>query len=299
MAVVRTVPIVRGRRVKTLRTPEELRAFALDGLYGYATDVLLEANEIEQRKNPPNTATAIRLDRRTRPLTERQAAAINRLPVNNTRIEGWRRRISLFYGQQVDIFQAVSAVYNDLVRLTRADTGRGAGSIYFWCEDKDNPPGVRLSSLGQVRAWLIGVEGTRVTVHILGPTVVYRRKLVYNPRGRPFQQKVNVNSRRLRGTALDRIVNQVSGNTIEANRRTSPSGRITDYVNVQVAVHRIVVRRNKRKFPGAWMSYGFTPSREPLPPDRNTGKSYGQGPGFGNIPVIYVGGSRRRVRGRR
>ncbi len=305
MAAPVVKPII--RKTRTFNSVKELQAFGVEGVRAFGTQVLLEANQIEVRKNPPNEPTAIEFNRRATRLTDKQAERLSQLSPGSSVIAGTWRRIGFTYGRLADIFEAVVAVYSDLRGLTRRDTGTGVSTYYFYGKNVDNPSGSRvLRSLSQVQTWLEANQGGQVTISILGPTVVYRRKLIYNPRGGALQGKGERSalikrgralSARTRGTAVDRIIGFNEKDAGLRFRSVGKKGRVVAEFNIQQALHRIVLRRNQLRFRGKaiWMSYGFVPSKEALPPDPRTGRKYGLGPGpYGNIPVMFIGASTRR-----
>lgn len=285
-----------------LETAKQQREFAEGGLYDFSSTVLLQANAEQVRLDPPRLPNAITYDRRLVNMTPAEARRLASLPVRRTTVVGWRRKVTLTYGFQFNLFKSVAKAYLDLWRLTRKKSQRGVESYYFYARDKDNPArSTVLTSLNAVDLWLSKAQSPRVSMAILGPTVVYRRKLIYNPAGKSYnesegrilERRAGVLSRRAR-SSVDRII---GFNESDAGIRFSASkaGRVLVQFRIQQALHRIVVRRNKARFrsEGVWISYGYVPSRDPLPGDPRTGEKYGQGP-HGNIPALYIGGSLRR-----
>lgn len=300
---VRDIKIVTTKPTERLDSLKKAREFFATGLYEFASATLIDANEDQLKKRPPQNPTAFYADRKRQGLTETEAAKFKKNPDTNVVMIGQYRtwkKIGLFYQGTVDIYKAVVSVYADLLRLTRRQSGLGVGTYYFWCVNKDNrADDARKSTPGGVKLWLDKVQSSRVTIHVLGPTVPYRRKLIYNQKGSPNATKgARALSKRTKGTAIDRIVGFDNAQT--RGLRTKVVGKKrpkqVEEFRVKQALQRLVVRRNKAKFRGkAWIAYGYVTSKEALMPDLKTGKKYGQGPGpHGNIPVIYIGGSLKK-----
>lgn len=291
-----------------IKTDKELKEFLVSGLYLFGSELLLEANRDQQRLNPPSPPTSVKFDTRApRALTDRQSKNISSIPINGTLLKGWRRKIRLSYNQTFDIFGAVVGVISDLKSLTRKLTGRGVGTYYFWCANKDNQAKSRRFSgnqLAGVKRWLDESSGDRVTISVIGPTVSYRRKLIYRPRGRAdttapenklLTKSVGVLSSRARGTSIDRIKGFDRDAGIRVREVGKTKRRVVVQFDIKQALQRIVVRRNKRRFKGVWMQYAFVPSKEALPSvPSDKGKKYGLGL-YGNVPVIYIGGALRNT----
>ena len=290
-------------------TAKEIREFAETGLYEYASKLLLESNEIEQQKNPPNLPTIFYADRRRQLLTESDAKRFVR-PNTDTQVvmigqyRTWKK-IGLFYGQNADIFKGVAFAYDSILKLLRIQTGYSVRGIYFWLDDTDQPSrNKQVQTLVGVRAWLNDAQTSRVTVHIIGPTVPYRRKLIYSPKGSPrgATKKTRALSKGLRGTATDRVVgfDNPPNYGLDIQARGKKRVRIEDTFSVRQALQKLVVRRARARneLKGLWFGYAYLRSRVQLQPDKR-GKFYtdrigstNTGP-YGGVPVIFVAGSLR------
>ncbi len=272
----------------------------------FATEVLLQENREQAKLNPPSFPTVAKVGTRGYQLSETESKALVNLRAQNVRFQGKWRKISLLYGAQADLFNATQAIYYEMLKLTRLKTGAGWNSYYFWLSNKDTKTGVKVNSIPAVKAWLQANQGARTGVAIIGPTVVYRRKLIYNPRGqagfskgeaRSLKKRTTATSSKLGRTSLDRIVgygeSEAKGFRVRVAGKKRPR-EVLEF-DLRQALQRIAIRRTKAKFPAVWFGYGFVPSKEALPPDPGTGKKYGQGPGpYGNVPIVYIGASLRR-----
>jgi hypothetical protein len=302
-----------------------MREFTQGGLYLLGSRILLEANKEQVQANPPNLPNAITFDRKLSNLKPAEAKRFSALDPKGTLIPGWRRRIVVTYGYQLELFKSFEQALLDLQNLTRIKTATALSTYYFLCKDNNNGKADEsrnrvFRTRGQVKTWLEQAQarGPNVSVAILGPTVTYRRKIVYNPRARGYKQlskkggkhfeakalskKLGAFNRKgeinayLKNTATDRIFGFDDPKTRGLQATTSrDKKRILIQFERKNAFHKLVVRRRKANFArrGIWIAYGFVPSRLPLPPDPKTGKKYGLPRGkypHGQVPILYLAG---------
>lgn len=299
--------VERTKRSVTLTKAGQTGPWMQQEVRSFATQVLVEENRKEANLTPPNRPSTLVVNKRGYSLSESESKTLAVAQTGGVVITGKWSKLSLLYSSVADLAQATAAVYAELLKLTRRKSGTGFRSYYFWLNDKDNKGrSTRAESITAVKAWLDQSRGSRVSVHILGPTVVYRRKLIYNPAGqatfkrsdaRGLKKTFRASNSRLKGLTLDRIIGY---NTEPESRgfrvRVAGKKRPKEIVefDVRQALQRIAIRRAKAKFPSVWFGYGYVPSREALPPDKRTGKKYGQGPGQGNIAAIFIAATLRR-----
>lgn len=254
----------------------EVRDFASDSIVDAAKEQYRAAKALPNRIAYDRNKTVI-------DLLPAQARRIVTMDTKSQTLTGFNSNIRFFYTDMTLLFRAVSVAWVRMMALTRVLRGNAAATYYFWCNDSLIPArSKKVSNLGQVRSWLAETTDPLATVSILGPTVEYRRPVIYNPKGRR-QQRQWVNSTRAvnEGPATDRYRHttgatrsRIGGkkakdramtNSIKVSGLRRRKGKTYFSVQVAKAIGFMVRQEIRRQFRDIYSSYRFTRSREPLP----------------------------------
>lgn len=102
-------------------------------------------------------------------------------------IDTAKKRIQAFFTQKDDIRLAVYAAWARVLALTRVRTGRAAASYELWF--KNTPIG---RSPSAVEGYIERMDPAKDFFRIVGPVLVYGRKIYWNPKGKPKLKKRTV-----------------------------------------------------------------------------------------------------------
>ena len=134
------------------------REFIATGLYEFASATLIDANEIEARKRPPNTPSAFYAGRRVQGLKPSDAKKFLRPNTDTQTVMigeyGTWKKIGLIYGANLDVYEAVKFVYHTLLKVLPSDSGYSRKGILFVGTNREKKRSAELRSLGAVRSWL-------------------------------------------------------------------------------------------------------------------------------------------------
>lgn len=148
------------------------------------------AIEIQNQQNQNNPATSIIVDNRGR-----------------KDIATAQRRVQAFFVNTDDILNAVNEAWAKVLSLTRVASGRAASSYQLWF--KEQPIG---SSPGAAGAYIRQFNPATDYFRIVGPVLVYGRKIYWNPKGKPkFVKKVVARTKDLtvKAIRIRGVMNQV------------------------------------------------------------------------------------------
>lgn len=98
-----------------------------------------------------------------------------------------KKRVQAFFADKAAIRQAVYEAWNRILNLTRVRTGRAAGAYELWFNDK--PVG---RTPAAVEMYLDRMVPGKDAFRIVGPVLVYGRKIYWNPKGKPKIKKITV-----------------------------------------------------------------------------------------------------------
>ena len=286
---------------------------------GFAAMVAVE--EIQAQIKLGNPPTRIVFDRRqAMELKESHQKALAKLnPANaNDYFPEFRSRIQTFYGGLEKLADAVEFAHRRLVTKIPRLTGTAAGlrmvdgkrAIYFWCSDPENRSRSRVcTNTAEVRQWLSESHGNSINVRILGPTIEYRRDIIYRTsRVKQRSRWVGVSRGLSPGYATDRYKFTARYKALTAEKK----GRLTDRIGIRSirprgrgktiyqtrvadAINSTVAGEVRRAYRDVWVGYRFTRSKESLPIKDDRWRPSGQNI---HIPEIYLGMKRLGPRGR-
>jgi hypothetical protein len=239
----------------------------------YAGYVALEENAGQMRLSPPNTPNRVIIDNVAVDLSPVQVSRLRN--VTNATIEGIRRKVTFTYVDLEVFAAAVQLAWLELNKRMRVRGGAAKRSVYVWCADARvrNRSG-KHSSIRSVLQWIEASGHMEISVHIIGPTLEYRRGIVYNPRGKPYTALWQTQTRQPAGQSFS---------DLDRRQIRQYFASIRSRLAVK-AVHLGVVRKVKPKFKDIKVRYLFTRSKETLPiksrwtPDRRNI----------HVPVIFL-----------
>lgn len=154
----------------------------------------LASNEILEQTRQGNPPTNIIVDGSGRkPITQAQ------------------RRVQAFFTDKSMIRKAVYDAWNRVLNLTRVRTGRAAGAYELWF---NNTKIGRTPSA--VEAYIDRMDPAKDGFRIVGPVIVYGRKIYWNPKGKPKFRKITavrtktltIKLRRIKGI-MDQVAQQM------------------------------------------------------------------------------------------
>ena len=223
-----------------------------------------------------NFPTRVVIDKRaTVDLTPADAQALARAG-NRVTFEGLDNNIRFFYTSTGTIKAAAQYAWTLLLNLTRSLTGTARDSYYIWCSDAGKRgSGRKFTDISGALDWLDQNTGPLISFRILGPTIEYRRKIIYNPRGRQQQTRWVRAARGINeGRAIDRYrFTRPAQSKVKPGESTDrivirkSRGRKTTYqARVAKAIQEIVIQNTRRQFRDISIKYRFVRSKElPLP----------------------------------
>lgn len=91
-----------------------------------------------------------------------------------------KRRVQAFFADKEAVRRAVEEAWTRIQQLTRVKSGRAAASYEVWFNNKKigNSPAA-------VSSYLDRMDPSKDFFRIVGPVLVYGRKIYWNPRGKP------------------------------------------------------------------------------------------------------------------
>jgi hypothetical protein len=93
--------------------------------------------------------------------------------------------VQAFFADKSDIRRAVYEAWNRILSLTRVRTGRAAASYELWFND------TRIGRTpAAVETYIDRMDPYKDFFRIVGPVIVYGRKIYWNPRGKPRIKKI-------------------------------------------------------------------------------------------------------------
>jgi hypothetical protein len=98
-----------------------------------------------------------------------------------------KRRVQAFFADKAALRRAVYEAWNKIQSLTRVATGRAAGSYELWFNEQ------RIGRTpAAVETYLDRFNPAKDYFRIVGPVLVYGRKVYWNPKGKPKFKKKTV-----------------------------------------------------------------------------------------------------------
>ena len=303
-----------------LRTSADVKRFLRKGVFDITAEVLRRENVVEARKRNFPSSMMIKTRGRLQriPLTQEQSRSLARIPEDSFKVSGQFSRLEFRYVTKKDVVEAAVFIYRQLAALMNRRSGRAMNSVYFWVRDVDRNRTVgdffSITAFQTVTQRLDN-QGVNYSVNVVGPTVPYRRQLIYGE-GRGQLSKLEqsrairrsaAGSKYLKDVNINRFVGYRKGQslleTFEAARkdRTTKSGRTLVQYQTRNALHKLIVARARAKYPGVSMGYYSKPAHVRTAPDAR-GKSWPndakdrqiQGTfGHGFVPSIFVTGATR------
>ncbi len=268
------VSIARERSVVKLKSLARIgNQFLKPVVWEVTTDTALAENAAQTQQG--NIAHALQVDRSRRELTPAQARALR--PGSGVRFVNFKRYVRFHYGALENLAFAVEYAWTQLTALLPRKTGDAWRSIYFYAQNPENRGQSRvIHTIGGVRSWLSRQSSRSVSIHIIGPTVEYRRPVIYRKRGgNPLRRR----ARRARD------VENRPGGTSVGQRTDTKTGRTS--ITIAKSINMLVAERTKRSFRDMYVKYRFIRSREKLPL-ANSPKWRPTGENI-NVPRIYIG----------
>lgn len=105
----------------------------------------------------------------------------------NRPIDTATRRVQAFFADKAALRRAVYEAWAQIQSLTRVATGRAAGSYELWYNEK------RVGRTpAAVETYLDRFQPGKDYFRIVGPVLVYGRKIYWNPKGKPRLKKKTV-----------------------------------------------------------------------------------------------------------
>lgn len=216
---------------------------------------LLEVKvQISKGNNP--TTVVVDGNRAGSNLSEADVNKLKSLKVGTVIFPFALKRIQWFFVDNMVLWAAVQEAWFRLKRKLARVTGDAWRSVYFYCNDPDNPSlsGKRMA-LGGVKTFLQDA-GSNASVSIKGPRTEYRRTVIYSS-----GSLVWAPPSRAKSSTIERDrVTFGGGETKTTNRGTS--------TRIAKAINHTVVGTIKRKYKRVSAFYRFVPERAdslPLP----------------------------------
>lgn len=94
-------------------------------------------------------------------------------------------RVQAFFADTTQIREAVYATYAKIQDLTRVASGAARGSYQIWFKEQNIG-----SQPGAIEPYLLKFDPTTDYFRIVGPVLVYGRKIYWNPLGKPKFTKI-------------------------------------------------------------------------------------------------------------
>lgn len=301
-----------------IKTAKDAKRFIENGLWLTAAEVVRRENQIEYRKG--NIASAIAVKKfpgsgtAREILSAQESKQLGTAPRNSV-VLGKFRTTEVRYATKEDVLAAAIFVWRTL-RSALPKSARGFDSMYFWVRDITNRRTVgeyktpaRLASIANQ----LDAKGINYSINVVGPTVPWRRKMIYSDFGRAGLNKGDTNTLTRRSKAGSKFLGTVSPDRLVGSRpsatifenyrasiesRTTKAGRKLTQYRVKKAVQHLIVKRARAKYPQVAMGYYSKPAHEPTAPDslgrrwpQDAKKPYIRGNGF--VPSVFITGAVR------
>lgn len=122
-----------------------------------------------------------------------------------------QRRVQAFFVDKAMVRRAVYEAWNRILNLTRVRSGRAASSYELWFNNAKIG-----STPSSIEAYLEKMDPAKDGFRIVGPVLVYGRKVYWNPKGKPKFRKLTayrsktltVKLRRIKGI-MDQVEQQM------------------------------------------------------------------------------------------
>jgi hypothetical protein len=214
--------------LKSFKTTERLDKIILEVLAEDAQTVLryVAASEIADQIAIGNPPTAIIVDNRGR-----------------KDIATAEKRVQAFFANTADLKNAVREAWQQVQALTRVASGRAQASYQVWYNE--TPIG---STPDTIDIYLARFNPAKDYFRIVGPVLVYGRKIYWNPKGQPkFVKKVLA---KIPGLTIK--ITRIRGimNTVEQSMRRR-------YRNLAIAEDWVVTSALPKdgRTPGLWIGF--------------------------------------------
>lgn len=210
---------------------------------------------------------------------------------------GMTTRVQTFYTDLTVLMEAVKEVSRRMIRMTRSKSGMAGalGHYYYWCEDFRQKSRSRkidgILNVAAVQRWIAGSSSIEIRVDLIGPTLEYRRSIIYNPN-------------KMKGNWVDtrnvyRHAGRIGGRGLERGERAAYRRAFRGTHNGLRSANPIqylVVQAVQRNYKDIRFTYLYLRSKENLP-IRDTDWSPSRGKNK-NVPLISMKIKNESNRGR-
>lgn len=136
---------------------------------------VVAAGAIQQQRDAGNPPTSILVDNR-----------------GNRFIDTAQKRVQAFFANTDELGKAVTATWNAVISQTRVASGRAVASYQLWHNETN------IGNLGALQGALKNFNPGKDYFRIVGPVLIYGRKVYWNPAGVPkFRKKIIARTRSL------------------------------------------------------------------------------------------------------
>lgn len=116
------------------------------------------------------------------------------------------RRVQAFFANTDELARAVSDAWNTVMSLTRVASGRAIASYQLWHNQSN------IGNISSLSSAIKSFDPAKDYFRIVGPVLVYGRKVYWNPKGIPkFRKKIVARTRQvtIKAIQIRGIMNQV------------------------------------------------------------------------------------------
>lgn len=311
-----TIPVIREKLIRRpfiIKNRKDYKPWMKEEIRGFLSDVALSEVQSQIRfDNPPSRALVDR--RRFSDVTPADVQALKSMSFSARIFPSVQRNIRWTFSNLEVLWDAVKYAYVRLRKAMKQNWASGDSwkSVYFWCSDPiAKGRSKKCLRIEQVKAWIAASSNQYVNVRILGPTLEYRRTVIYGrgTGGRKLSRWVSTKrAAGMLGPGKDRYTfrgkvnslldknktkkgaKKIKTNAVQIRTRMRGTSFGSKYqVKVGKAIHTAVAADVKRSFKDIRIWYRFTRSREKLPvKDKKWERESMTGPNI-HIPELFIG----------